>query len=348
MQRSEITIPTVVRVKAGALERIGIYLERCACKKVVFLYSDGLDSSILSRAKEALRLQGILTVCEEAVSSSGLEDAERIFADTASLAQAVVGLGGGKALDVAKYIGFLLQKPYFSVPTSLSNDGFCSPQSSLTIKGKRFSLPSAMPYGVVVDTEVCLKAPISLWWSGVGDLAAKCSAVQDWKLAFRNTGLLVDDFAALVADSSVYQFMSHPERDLEGVQLLATALMLDGISMAVCGSSRPASGSEHLISHALDAISARPRLHGLQVGIATYLVSHLHPTGATRVKALFDATKFWDAIREDPFSRKEWEEAIKIAPSIKPDLYTILSTGDRQAELLRIIDKDLVLEGCFV
>ena len=85
----------------------------------------------------------------------------------------------------------------------------------------------------------------------------------------------MDDFAALLSDGSIHSYLSHPRFDLEGIRLLATALMLNGIAMEICGSSRPESGSEHLVSHALDAHSPRPRLHGLQVGVATYIVSIL-------------------------------------------------------------------------
>ena len=83
--------------------------------------------------------------------------------------KAIVGLGGGKALDVAKYVAFLVRLPYYAVPTSLSNDGFSSPQSSLTIVGRRRSLAAALPFGVVVDLDVCRDAPRPLWLSGVGD-----------------------------------------------------------------------------------------------------------------------------------------------------------------------------------
>lgn len=84
-------------------------------------------------------------------------------------------------------------------------------------------------------------------------------------------GTLVDDSAALLSEATVFQFMARPVRDLEGESLLGNALMLNGVATEVCGSSRPASGSEHLISHALDAISARPRLHGLQGGVASFV-----------------------------------------------------------------------------
>src|SRR5262249_35558316 len=130
-----------------------------------------------------------------------------------------------------------------------------------TLSGRRRSLPTGLPDAVIVDTAVCLGAPVPLWCSGVGDLVSKLTAVQDWRLAFDACGTPLNDLAALMSDASVYQFMASPTRDPEGARLLATALMLNGVAMEIAGSSRPASGSEHLISHALDHISARPGLH---------------------------------------------------------------------------------------
>ena len=205
-----------------------------------------------------------------------------------------------------------------------------------------------MPYGVIVDTEVCLHSPKQLWLSGVGDLVSKITAIRDWKLAFHHDGTPVDDFAALLSDATVFQFLGRPEQDLEGMRLLATALMLNGVAMAVCGSSRPASGSEHLISHALDATSARPRLHGLQVGMATYLMSHLHGFGNESIRKLFDQTGFWHQIETDPFSRQEWQVAIQKAPSIKPNFHTSLSRKDYTGRLMALIGTDPILGNCFV
>src|SRR4029077_1347826 len=195
----------------------------------------------------------------------------------------------------------------------------------LTMRGKRRSLPAALPFGVVVDTAVCRDAPEILTLSGVGDLVAKFTAVRDWKLAFHATGEPVDDFAALLSDGSIHAYLSNPGFDLEGIRLLATSLMLNGIAMEICGSSRPASGSGHLISHALDATSSRPRLHGLQVGVASYLVSVLQGANTEQIADLFDATGFWDAVAADPFSRAEWLQAIRIAPTLKENFHTVLS-----------------------
>ena len=208
-------------------------------------------------------------------------------------------------------------------------------------------MPAVTPFGVILDTAVCLNAPAILWHSGVGDLVSKLTAVADWKMAFHKMGTPVDDFAALVSDASVYQFIARPKRDLEGIRLLGTALLLNGISMSICGSSRPASGSEHLISHALDDLSKRPRLHGLQVGVATYLVSLLQGQYSGPIGELFDVTGFWQAIANDPFNRDEWLEACRVAPTIKSDFYTVLSSRNCLPEIERAFHSDSNLQQCF-
>jgi glycerol-1-phosphate dehydrogenase [NAD(P)+] len=347
LRRTQIAIPTLVRVKADVLDRIGVYLSRSGHRTVAVLVSKGLPPPLTDRVARSLKDQAIEAVAWVEAEDNDLESAARLSAGLPANVSAVVGVGGGKALDVAKYVAFLDRLPCIAVPTSLSNDGFCSPQSSLTIQGKRRSLPTALPFGVVVDAAVCLAAPRILTLSGVGDLVAKFTAVRDWKLAFHRNGESVDDFAALLSDGSVHAFLSHPCFDLEGIRLLATVLLLNGIAMEICGSSRPASGSEHLISHALDATSARPRLHGLQVGIAAYIVSILQEANTERIVSLFDTTGFWDAIAEDPFSRSEWLTAVRAAPSVKEGYYTVLSSREVLPEVERLLTHDRFLQRCF-
>ena len=344
----QVSIPVLVRVKSGALDRVGLYARRQQFTRVVLLFSQDLQPALLARLTDGLAAEQIEVLQQLPVAAASFEQAVDIFRQLPTTTHAVIGVGGGKALDVAKYVAFLAHLPYFAVPTSLSNDGFCSPQSSLTVDNRRRSLPAAIPFGVILDTEVCLRAPEILWLSGVGDLAAKLTAVADWKLAFHAQGTPVDDFAALLSDATVFQFIARPIRDAEGVKLLGSALMLNGIAMALCGSSRPASGSEHLISHALDALSAHPRLHGLQVGVATYLVSCLQAQNTERIAGLFDATGFWRAIAADPFSRAEWIEAARIAPTVKPGFYSVLSARDCLAEIERLLATDPRLQACFV
>ncbi|MFH0753151.1 MAG: iron-containing alcohol dehydrogenase family protein [Candidatus Omnitrophota bacterium] len=347
MRNTSIVIPTLVRIKPGALDRVGVYAQRGQFQNATLVFNKELDKTLIDRVDWSLASNGVGTLEHIAVTASTFEQAQEIFQALPQRTDVIIGIGGGKALDVAKYVAYLTRLPYFALPTALSNDGFCSPQCSLDFKGKKRSFPAAMPYGVVIDTEVCLGAPRVLWLAGVGDSVAKITSVYDWKLAYKKKGTQVDDFAALLSDATVFQLMAKPDHDLEGIRLLGTALMLNGVAMEICGTSRPASGSEHLISHALDQLTVKPRLHGLQVGVSTYMISQLQGRGADRIAELFTNTGFWDEIKKDPFIRQEWIDAIKMAPTIKNDFYTILSEKDHTDDLIRIMDTDPNLQGIF-
>lgn len=348
MQRSTITIviPTLVRTKPGALERLGIYLRRHQCSRIGLCLSAGLPAFVTTRLLQALEAENIEVVRGYTVADNELDPWLESFRRLDTSLQAVVGVGGGMALDGAKYLAFLCGLPYFAVPTALSNDAFCSPSCSLAIHGQRRSLPAALPYGLIIDTDICSQAPQGLWLSGVGDLMAKFTAVQDWKLAFHNQGEPVNDFACLLSDATVHQFLAHPYQDQKGTRILATALMLNGIAMAISGSSRPASGSEHLISHALDRIASRSRPHGWQVGVASYLVSLLQGQYSQSIDKLFQRTGFWDAVAAAPFVLAEWEHAIELAVTIKPGFYTVLSEADNRRQALKLLQQDPRLRRC--
>jgi len=344
---AEVSIPSLVRVKPGAVRRAGLYLRRAGLLRVALMESEGLPAALLTPLEQGLRDASISVLQRVAIADASFEAASDLLAGLPPACQAVVGYGGGKALDTAKYVSHLAQLPFLAVPTSLANDGFASPQSSLTLRAKRRSLPARVPFGVVIDPDLCLGAPLPLWHSGVGELASKITAVADWKLAFHARATPVDDYAALLADTAVLPFAAHPVRDAEGLRLLATGLMLSCMAMAMAGTSRPASGSEHLVSHALDGLSTRPRLHGLQVGLAAYLVSRLQDSTHPRVAALLDAAGFFASIRADPFDPHEWFAAIAIAPTLKADHYTVLSARDCLPELQALIERDPRLHGCF-
>jgi glycerol-1-phosphate dehydrogenase [NAD(P)+] len=347
MKSHFIEVPKIVRMKPGALGRMGLYLSRPNLRRIFLVQSHGLVPDFVDTLRKSIANSGVELLGQCDVTEASVEAAVQLLNVLPRGTQAIVGLGGGKALDVGKYLATLAGPSYFAVPTSLSNDGFCSPQASLTLRGRRKSLPTRLPDAVIVDTEICLGAPLPLWCSGVGDLVAKLTAVRDWKLAFHACGTPVNDLAALISDASVYKFIASPTRDPEGTRLLATALMVNGIAMEIAGSSRPTSGSEHLISHALDHITTRLALHGLQVGVATYIVSRLQQNQCDLISKLFQQTGFWDVIRQDPFSKREWLEAVRLAPSIKDDFYTILSERDQTTNIETIIEEDSNLDGCF-
>lgn len=336
-----ISVPHLIRLKAGALERLPLYLEREGLNRPLLLRSEGLPAS--ARPPSSLQV----TVDQEVIEAS-VEWLEARLPDWSQRFDCVLGLGGGKALDTAKLAAFRLGLPYFALPTSLSNDGFCSPRSSLTQGGKRTSLQARLPVGVIVDLDIVQGAPEALWLSGVGDLVAKWTAVHDWKLAFHRGGAPFDDLAALLSDASVFQFLAYPKRDRKGTRLLAQALLFNGVAMEVAGSSRPASGSEHLISHALDLCSASPRLHGLQVGLATYWMTLVQEQDTGLLDSLFERTGFWRYWKAQPMPRQEWLEALRLAPEVKPDFITVLDLPEKRALAANLLELHPILRQCLV
>src|SRR5262249_40316616 len=145
MKNVQINVPKLVRIKAGALQRLGLYLARSGLTSAALFHSEGLLPAILDTARESLRDQGTAPALFREVKEASIEEAVHLLSAVPSSCKALIGVGGGKALDVAKYTASLAGLPYFAAPTSLSNDGFCSPQASLTLEGKRRSLPTGPP-----------------------------------------------------------------------------------------------------------------------------------------------------------------------------------------------------------
>lgn len=305
------------------------------------LTSDGLPQGFAQRALGQCPISR-----SEQVKEASWEWVESLIGALPGDLDSVIGLGGGKALDVAKYVAFRLNLPYLAVPTSLSNDGFCSPGASLTRQGRKVSLKARMPVGVVVDLEVVRGAPTELWLSGVGDLVSKWTAQFDWKLAFHAGETPYDDLAALLSDASVFQLLAHPRQDAIGIRLLAQALLLNGVAMEMAGNTRPASGSEHLISHALDQIAPEPRPHGLQVGLATYWMAQVQGQSVDRLVTLFSETGFWQYWSEHPISRSLLLEALRLAPTIKERFTTVLDTEGAPERAMELLDNDPYLVAC--
>lgn len=339
VQLRTILVPPLVRIKPRALERLPVYLQRLGYRNVLALISDGLPTAI----------QIFLPACKFTkiipVEEASIEWLEALSFKSTPY-DAICGIGGGKALDVAKLLAFRLELPYLTVPTSLSNDGFCSPQSSLTLRGKKASFPARLPMGVVIDLLIVQGAPHELWLSGIGDLVSKRTAIKDWKIAFHTAGTPFDDLAALLSDATVFQFMAHPQKDMEGTRLLAQALLLNGVAMEIAGSSRPASGSEHLISHALDQLAKEPRGHGLQVGFATYWMALVQQQSVLDIDRLFTKTGFWRYWQEHPWPQKLWREALDLAPTIKPHFTTILNSSGTHQLAQKILKSDSKLQSC--
>lgn len=347
----EITVPSLLRIKPDALHKIGKYLRGEDFTRVALYYGEGIKELFDATITVSLETADIKVMHEEV---AGTNDIEAIFASSLRLPtklDAVVAIGGGKVIDFCKYIAVLRQLPLISVPTLISNDGFCSPFSSLLVSGQRRTVKTVIPHGVVLDTNILMNNPARFMFSGIGDLFCKFTSVYDWKLAFRRKGDLVNDFAAVICRNAADTFLYYPDKafaNLEYLRVIASSLLMSGVAMEIAQSSRPASGSEHLISHAYDRYAGKPSLHGLQVGVASYAVSFLQEETYATLRACIEQSGFLEFTSREPLVKADFKEAIKRAPAIKEDFYTVLSEPDAVERLLEFVERDELMRRMVV
>ncbi len=256
----------------------------------------------------------------------------------------IIGFGGGKVLDVSKLAAGKCKKKFISIPTTLSNDGISSPIA--VIKDKKnipISHITKAPYGVIVDINIIKKAPIRHIKTGAGDLISNLSAVFDARLAQQYDIETINETALSLAEAGplkLLEFHNHDVKNNEFLLLLARGLIKSGFAMCIVGSSRPASGSEHKISHSIDHLfSPRKTLHGEQVGIATIFTMALQKnTLMDKVKKLYAEISFPQKLKYLSITPDEFVKVIDNAIKIRPERYTILEHKNlKPKEIMKII-----------
>ena len=340
MGDNHIAIPALLKIGPGALGELGTYLKDLRLEKVVILFGNGLIEMFGMDVMKSLAEMGIDVLEYQELDTVRLEDLTSLAFSMPAKTQAVIGIGGGKVIDAAKYCGFLRNLAFISIPTSASSDGFSSASASLLVEGRRKSVPARLASGIVVDTQIIKSAPKKFIYSGIGDMVSKITALYDWKFEEEHGYGKVNDFATMIAKKAVNSFVRTPFESIEEdlfIKELLDSLAMSGIANEIAGSSAPTSGSEHLISHALDKMLEQPQLHGIQVGIATYLMSVVQDHRYKRVNTIFTQTGFWDFVKTLEMRHVDFEQAIDLAPSIKPFRYTYLHEQeyrDRAKEVL--------------
>ncbi len=190
---------------------------------------------------------------------------------------AFVAIGSGTLCDLAKHAGTKLGKPVLLYPTAASMNGYTSGIVALKVNGLKRTIPCDVATGVFADPRIVATAPKRMTAAGVADFLSKASASSDWQAASYLRGEWYSDQARVFVGEVQGRLLDCVDDvgsgDDEAIGLTLEALILSGFSMVVAGSSSPASGGEHLISHYIDMKSSlygsEHDLHGTQVGVAT-------------------------------------------------------------------------------
>ena len=198
--------------------------------------------------------------------------------------KAVISVGAGTVTDIVKRSTFLCKIPYAAVATAPSMNGYTSPIAAILAAGVKAVHEGHVPNAVLADLDILAHAPARMIASGYGDLLAKPISNADWRLGHEITGSFYSPDVIKLVESG-YQFLDGiasrlPARAPEAIGGLTASLIISGYAMAVAGTSSPASGGEHLVSHYIDmthyAFGEPNDLHGCQVSIGTLVAAGLY------------------------------------------------------------------------
>ncbi len=344
-----------------------------AARQAEFMRAKNIDSCLIVADPNTYGAAGPVL---DALTKAGIKTSEWVLEEEAPDAtdtlgdevtsrigkvDAVVGIGSGTICDLAKYAGDKTGKPALAYATAASMNGYTSGIVAIKVNGLKRTVPCRPLTGVFANPEVFSAASQRMTAAGFADYISKCSASADWAAAHFLRGEYYDPNALQFYEGILDKVLARTDRigsgDPDTIATVMEALLLSGLSMLVAGSSAPASGGEHLISHYIDmraSLNGTPHdLHGVQVGVATCYclalwekVVECEPADMD-IDALIDAhpsaetidewiTEDWGAVAEEV--RSQWCEKALDRESLRQELTMI---RDRHQELCAAVKPDL-------
>jgi glycerol-1-phosphate dehydrogenase [NAD(P)+] len=248
-----------------------------------------------------------------------------------------IAVGSGTVNDIVKSASFAVGRGYQVVPTAASMNGYTSSISAVLSEGVKRTLPTHQPEAVFADVEIIRAAPPVMNRAGFGDLLSKPFSQADWLLSHIVRGVPYSDEAASLLDIPWRRMLDGAEGigvgDADAIEVLLETLLISGFSMAIAGTSAPASGAEHLISHYWDMEQHCQELpirglHGTQVGIGTLVSAYtLNKLVAVTPEA------FADLVARPTSKHANWVDGIGPQhPSLTPDVIAEVQAQLRDKE----------------
>lgn len=320
-------LPRKILIGENNISGIGEFLAGLSNPRKVSLVSgDKVRKITDKKISSSLTDSGIKYVWHRSTSNDEASANKTLSEIKKDKSDLIIGIGGGRSVDIAKMIAYNLKKSFVSIPTSASHDGIASP--FVSIRGdKPYSIIATAPLGVFVDIAILKKAPRRLLASGCGDLMAKVTAVRDWELARDNVGEYFGTYAANLASMSAKividnskDFKKNPD-----VRMIVEALISSGVAACIAGSSRPCSGAEHLFSHAVDHLKPGVGLHGEKCGIGAILIAKMQGQDWKKIIQMLKNVGAPTTAKEIGLESDVLAQALTIAQSLRPERYTILS-----------------------
>jgi len=269
----------------GLVHKVGEILENSGFPKKLYVVSD----------ETAMRVsEGILNSLDKCgyqyevkvypdMRYAYMATSNEIMAASADF-DGILSIGTGSVNDVCRYAAAKTNKSFAIFATAPSMDGFASDSAPLIENNFKISYPCRQPSVVIADTDILAASPTELKAAGYGDILGKYVGIVDWKVSHYTTGEYYCENIVSLVKKAVADVVSMTDKvtacDPEAARAIMDSLILTGCAMQLAKCTRPASGSEHVVSHFWEIHKLEkgiwPDYHGKKVGIATLLVSRIY------------------------------------------------------------------------
>lgn len=271
-----------VYIERGAISRL---TELCKNYQKILLVADENTYGAAGKAVEAALCGKELSMVIFSGKTILIPNEEAIESVRESLfgIDLIVGIGSGVIQDLSKYVSHFSKIPYMIVATAPSMDGYASTGAAMILGGMKETVPAGLPRAIIADTEVLRNAPIDMIKAGYGDIIGKYSALNDWKLSACVNGeyfcQYIYDVTYKMIENTLATAKGLLDREEKSVKAIMEALVIVGIMMSFAGSSRPASGSEHHLSHFFEIVGIVNNefyfTHGIDVVYSTVITAQI-------------------------------------------------------------------------
>lgn len=347
-----------VIIEENAIEKLNELLNKYGYKNLFLVYDNNTYDICSEKINKVLSNKGFNINSMTYIRNSELTPDERALSElmvnfNPEQDEFIIAIGSGVINDICKYVSYKLNKEYMIIATAPSMDGYASNVSALTLNNSKVTYPANLPKAILADTNILKDAPTRMILAGFGDIVGKFSALKDWRLGHLVNGEYLCEEIYNLVNYSVNNVLSQAQniknRNMDGIKSLMDSLVLTGIGMAFIGNSRPASGSEHHLSHYIEIQSLlgdfQIPLHGEKVACGTVITQKLR-------EKLVNENEELEENKDYVFSLENWKSDIlskyKAASSEILALSNINNTLSESSRLKRINsimkNKDAIIE----
>lgn len=279
--------PSPVSISKNAPAELVRYCKEQGLSRLILVADRNTFGALGERVEQDLSSAGLDVQRLVLPDGEVIADAEHIFqvlVECDPSRQAFLAVGAGTIADIVRFVSHRMSKPFISIPTAPSVDGYTSVSAPLVIDRYKRTVNAQGPLALFADLPTLCAAPQAMIAAGFGDILGKYTSLADWQLGHIVWGERYDPEIASQTRAALLQTadMAAGIRATEetAVRHLMEALIESGMAMLRFGDSRPASGSEHHLSHFWEMrhlLQGRPPLlHGAKVGVACVLMAGLY------------------------------------------------------------------------